>query len=281
MEVLTDGASIIFSGMPQAPKEKSVTLNIDGFNRYHLARYLEMLYITNFTKIRLLHSKSMIYNDHLRKEESLPGFIKKRCERYIGMEIIAQSRSSTELRCFLLDEEKDLTNVEKRVFFLFKDTVDEFMLSLDKDHAAFYQNLSDYNSNITKFITYFLRVLDQSDKSDEEKKLLYSLYMLIDKMVDKFRHLNKMVAEYGCSKRVKHDLKQLFELTFEQFTVLHKGEFPLDLVSRRYGLVRKIEETNYTPKELKLICEIIFFVDTLNEFIRVVIIRNLQREKEV
>ncbi len=267
---------LILSKETKHSSEKQITLDITHFSKHMLYRYLEVIYIANYQSITLTYSNAEILSDKEDKMININTLIKTLSHRFIGMEIISQTQNKTVLRCFLLNEEKEVEQIEKRIFFIIKDTFDEFLSSLKDRHQEFHTNIYDHHDNISKFITYFLRVLDQSDKSEEEKKHLYSLYLIIDKMMDKFRHVSEMIYQHGCTERVERMLKEIFELFYEQFLVLHKGEIKKELVSKRYNLVKKVEKTDWTLKELRVIAEVKIFLDTINDFSRAVIVKGLE-----
>lgn len=277
LSVSLEKQGIIFSLKERRLQGKEITLDISNFNKYLLSRYLEVLYITNYNKIILTHSTSEIHNDKEKKDINLKGLIRFITNRFIGMEIVSQTKNMTELQCFLLDEEKDLNKIEKRIYFLFKDAVEEFLESLEGSHAEFHANVYHRHDSISKFTNYYLRVLDQSNKSEDEEKQLYSLYLIIDKMLDKFRHLSEMVDKYGCTMKVKRLLIEIFDLVSDLFTALHKGKISRELVTKRYALVRKIESQKFTLEELKVINEVKIFLDMINDFTRAVIVKEIAR----
>ncbi|PIN73080.1 hypothetical protein COV20_06260 [Candidatus Woesearchaeota archaeon CG10_big_fil_rev_8_21_14_0_10_45_16] len=275
LDVFPGRNEITFSQGERKAKTKEITLDITPFNKYLLSRYLEVLYFSNYSKIILTHKKNTMYDQKHQEEISVRALLKKLSNRYIGMEIVSQTRNMTEIRCFLLDKEKDLRTIEKRIYFLFKGIMEEFLQSLDHNHKEFYQNIYEHHDTITKFVTYYLRVLDQSEKTEEEKKQLYSLYLTIDKMMDKFRHLNQSIDQYGCTPTTKNMLKDIFELVYEFFTAYHKGRITAELVAKRYALMRKSISSDYSPEELRVVNEIRIFLDSINDFTRAVILEEL------
>ena len=271
--------SIIFSKSQVKAKEKEISVDISNFNKYLLSRYLEVLYLSNYSKIILTYTKQEIKSDKDDKILNIKSLISKLSNRFIGMEIVSQSKNSTELRWFLLDDDKDLATIEKRIYFLLKDTMEEFLNSLDKNtHAEYFENVYEYHDNISKFITYYLKILNQSDKNDYEKRQLFTLYLIIDKIVDKFRHTNEMVHKFGYTPKVKKIIKEIFELVYELFTALHKGDINQELVSKRYQLVKKVESSEFTLNEYKVIAEIRIVLDIINDFSRAIIVEKLSEK---
>jgi len=276
IDVCLGDSSLILSLAGQKQKEKEINLDISNFSKHMLCRHLEVLYMIGYGKIILTYTVQEILADKEKKKVNVKNLIKHLSNRFIGMEIVSQGKNMTELRCFLLDEEKDLQKIEKRIFFLLKDTFDEFLDCLDGRHHEFLPNVHDYHENVSKFITYYLRVLDQSNTSENEKKQLHTLHLIIDKLMDKFRHINEMIHRHGCTERVRKHLKNIFELVYEQFSALHSGEIKKELVSKRYDLVRQVEGADYTLEELRVMGEAKIFLDTINDFSRAVIVRKLK-----
>lgn len=281
LDVNLNKSDICFSNKTKEKTDKEITVDISNYEKYFIGRYLETLYISNYDYIKLIHSKPTVFDYKTNKGVNVLKLIKKRIERYIGMEIISQTSNQTELRCFLLNEERDPNKIEKRIFYLIKDAFDEFLASLDNNYPEYLDNVQDYHANITKFITYYLRVLNSSDKSEDEKLLLYSLYCLIDKIIDKFRHLNEAIEKYGCSKRIKLILVEQFNLFMNYFDALHKRKFSGELSKQRYGLKWKIDKSNYTLNEFKVISEIKILLDITNEFCRVIIVKDLLNDSSL
>jgi phosphate uptake regulator len=279
LNVLLGNKEINFSLDEKKLENKEISLDISNMDYYTLARYLEMLYVTNYNKITLNHSKPqmIVHKWHRNKNTfiSTKKAISILKSRHIGMEVVSQTQKCTEIRCFLLDKETNLNKIEKRIYFLFKDMVEELFIELKDYTEQSHENFYNYHDNIAKFITYYLRVLDQSNLSLEEKNQFFALYWIIDKMVDKIRHLNDFVLRYGCSKRLVNSLREILDLVESQFKALHKGKLSSELIEKRYKLVNKIENTDYSKEELKVVNEIKIFLDTINDFSRAIIVKEI------
>ncbi len=266
---------ICFSLGPKNNDDKEITLNIDDLDDYLLFRHLETLYITNYNKIILTYSKSEIPFHKGIKTKNLKTIVTWHVSRLIGMEIVSQTKNMTELHCFISGDEKDLDKIGKRIYYLFKDMADELLISLRNNTNDFHDNRYEYHDAIIKFIIYYLRILDQSSRSNYEKQLLFTLYMIVDKMIDKFRHISEMVEEYGATKKVIDSLEEIFNLIYEQFTALHKGKITKELVHKRYALVNKVNNSKWKHEEFAVISEAKPLLDTLNDFSRAIIVRRI------
>ncbi len=277
MEVTPQGKEIIFSLSERKPKEKEITLDISSFPSFWLTRYLETLYINNYTKIILTYSNKEIFRNPTGDWENLRQAIKRISNRFIGMEIVAQTASMTELHCFISQEEKDIGQIEKRIFFLWKDAIDELLHHIEKDTPLSYQEIYEQHDNIIRFITYYLRMLGQSALPEEEKRQRFAFYMIFDKVLDKYRHLGNRIEQYGCSKKVKKYLEDIFKLVQDLFLMMYKQEADMELIKRRYDLVERIVKEKFTVEELRVMAEADIFLNILNDLGRMVIVRKLGR----
>ncbi|MBI5392767.1 hypothetical protein HZA96_02765 [Candidatus Woesearchaeota archaeon] len=268
---------ISFSVAEKKQKEKEITINIDSLNKYLLSKYLIILYIENYNKIILTYTNMEIYDDKNKKNTNIKNTIMNLCNRFIGMEIVSQTNNKTELACFILKDMQELQVIEKRIYFLLKETIDELLQAIDKDYHYFHQGMYDKHDSIIKFLYYYLRTLDSSDKSEDEKKTLYALYMTIDHVIDKIRHLSEKIDENGYTTQVKKHIEEIFALFCDFFNTLHKGKISKEVVAKRYQLVKKIESAEYTLKEFKIISEIKILLDFMNDFYHVLVAREVEK----
>ncbi len=271
--------SISFSLAEKKQKEKEIIVNIDECNKYLIAKYLIILYIQNYSKIILTYSNTETYDDKNKKKINIKNTITNLCNRFIGMEIVSQTNNKTELTCFILKDMQELQVIEKRIYFLLKETMDELITAMDKDYHYFHQSIYDKHDTIIKFLYYYLRTLDSSEKSEEEKKTVYALYMTIDHVIDKIRHLSEKINDYGYTTQIKKHIEEIFALFFDFFTALHKNKISKEIITKRYQLVKKIESAEYTLKEYKVINEIKILLDFMNDFHHVLITREIEKKE--
>ncbi len=275
LEVTPQEKEIVFSLSERKQKEKEITADISSFSSFWLTRYLETLYINNYTKIILTYSNKEILRNPTGELENLRQCIKRISNRFIGMEIVAQTASMTELHCFISHEEQDIEKIEKRIFFLWKDAIDELLHHIEKDTPLSYQEIYDQHDNIIRFITYYLRMLGQSPLPEEEKRQRFAFYMVFDKVLDKYRHLGNRIEQYGCSKKVKKYLDEIFTMVHDLFLMMYKQEANMELIKKRYDLVARIDKEKFTLEELRVMAEADIFLNILNDLGRMVIVKKL------
>ncbi|MCA9459411.1 MAG: hypothetical protein KC550_02570, partial [Nanoarchaeota archaeon] len=204
--------------------------------------------------------------------------IRKILNRFIGAEIISQTSNKTEIECFLHDDEQKLEKIEKRIFFLIKETISELLINIEnKTFSNFNENVYEYHDNITKFINYYLRMLDSSNKSESEKKIAYTFYETIDIIIDKIRHISEKINKHGSSKNINIYIEKMFNLLFDMFTSLHKEKLSKELISKRYELVKKFENEKFESKDIYILSDIKIIFDIINKFSQYIIIKNLEK----
>jgi len=275
LDVLQEKNSLMLSIADIKKEGREVSMSVDGLDKYLLMRYVTVFYITNYNKITLTYSKSQIYDAKNDQYINIKNAITKLCDRFIGLELVSQTSTKSELACFFSSDTQDINTIEKRIYFLIKETIEEMMEAIKGNYADFHKTMYDHHDNIAKFIHYYLRKLDSSDKNEEEKKFLYALYTIIDKLVDKLRHLSEQIEKHKCSPKVQKYLKEIFDFLYELFTSLHKKEFKQELVEERYKLIKRIEKESFALNELKVLSEVRIFLDVINDFSHAIVAMNL------
>lgn len=274
VEVIEKGNELILSTVPSERKEeKEITIDITSYNRYLLDRHLTVLYRNNYDKIILTYQKDEI--KHENKTYHLQSYIKNLTNRFMGMEILSQTNKKTELACFILKDLQNVQAIEKRIYFLLKETMDNLIEATKHDFVSFNETVYDRHDNIVKFINYYLKIVDQLPGSSEEKKQIYAFYILIDKIVDKIRHLSERIVRFGYTEKVRKILEEIFALFYQLSECLHKEKFDIELLSRRYEIMDKIDSTEFTSKEMRILKEADLFLHLINDFCETIMIKQL------
>ena len=272
-----DRSRIIISKTGIMKDKKDISLRIDHFNKYVLSRYLTVLYRMGYSKITLVYSKATLRDLKSRKDVNIKKLIKKLCDRFIGMDITSQTSTKTDITCFLSSNKEHLRTIEKRIFFLLKETIDELLKTAKKDHKTFHESVYDHHDNIVKYINYYLRMVELSDMNEYEKHHLTTLYQVVDMIVDKIRHLSEKIDKYGCTVRVEKYIQTLFNFFFEALEGLHRTKLPDDYVTKRYKIVQSLQNEKFSLAEYQVIAEIIILLDLNNYFYEAVVVNQLSK----
>lgn len=282
-----DKNNLIISTQKIKEKNQTIKINIDKWNYLTLSNYLTELYRNNYKKITLEYSTNKIYYHKKDSYINLDITIAKIVNRLLGAEIISQTPNKTEIECFLEinnadlknpDKKKELEKIEKRIFYLLKETLNELLNSLNniQKFQEYNKNVYTYHDNIVKFINYYLRALYSSEKSDHYKKIAYSFYSVLDNLVDKIRYICDMVSKFKCSKTAKKFIADFTNLYLDFYhDLIFENIIKSENLDRRYILKKNLESSKITSREMQVIKEAYFFI----EFIKQITEYNLVREQ--
>jgi len=260
-----EGKDIKFSLTEFKKQEKSISINIDNYDALSLSKYITILYISNYNRIILNYTNSNI--DHYRSNtpKNVKNLINLYVSRLVGAEIISQTSTKTEIECFLHNDPTELQKIEKRVYFLFKESANELIISMKENFNEFQKEVYVHHDNIVKFIFYLLRMIDLSDISEYEKKQAYSYFMTIDLLLDKFRHIADEIVKHKYSEKLEKILKEIFDLFFEMYSLSFKEKLTKEIIIKRYNLITKIEKEDFNKEELKVLRHADLFLNFLND----------------
>jgi phosphate uptake regulator len=272
LDVEEEGNNLVIIRDAGKTKINKVILVLDDLNKMLVNRYLHEFYRQGAEEIVLKFAKQKIPDYKTKTQIQIEKHVKKLVERFIGLEVVSLTKNKILLQSLMAAEEPGKIDVvQKRVYFLVKEFLDEMILALDKDFRDFHEKSYDYHDNIAKFTAYYLRLLHFSDLPDEHKTRLFGLFMVIDKMIDKVRHTSEMLDDMKkITEKVKGYLREIFDLFLQQFDLLFKkkcGACDVEsLVKKRYALVHKINSERFSYEEIKVMAESKILLDTIVDF---------------
>lgn len=260
---------------------KHIELDISEYTYFSLARVLEVIYRGAYSSIVLFHNKPTIYYAKQDTYLNLVVTIKKLVERNIGSEIISQTANRTEIGCLGGVDSLDIKKIERRIQYLFKDILSQLVEAMSGDYNLFHERVYTHHDLIARFINYYLRVVNKTDISSLEKQYASTLYVYLDKLADKMRHVSERIQKYGVTPRVKKLIKDVFDFFMDQFLILQKNKISTEFNNRRYDLVKRVLSTKYTEKEFQVVSELKPFLDVLSIFVECQFARKILKTKEV
>jgi len=272
IEVEDIGNSLTISKEKKSRKLQRATINLDRFDCLLVNRFVCELYRQGAEEIVIQFTKEKIPDYKNRREMEIDKHIKWLVQRFIGMEIVSQTKNKIVLQSLMADEEQSKIDiVQKRIYFLTKEFLEEFISAMDATFSKFHERSYDYHDNIAKFTYYYLRLLNFSDLSEDKKSRLFGLFMIIDKMMDKVRHASERVSEMKCATpKIRVSVKEIFSFFLEEFEAITRENYSLDeleaLVKKRYSIVKRINSEKYSYEEMKVIAECKIMLDTIVDF---------------
>ncbi|MFH2028392.1 MAG: AbrB/MazE/SpoVT family DNA-binding domain-containing protein [Nanoarchaeota archaeon] len=249
-----------------------------GMTKFELEKLFRGLYRSRVEEIIVNFSNPKVWDHQNNKPTTIQKICEKMCTRLIGLEIIKQESNSLTLQCFISkDDERNMGVIKRRIFLLIKDFMDSIIENLD-DFKEFQKTTYNTHDNIAKFIEYYLRILIYSKIPSEIKSADYSLIMLLDKIVDKLRHLSDEITNKP-SKKTKDYLEKLFDL-FNSYYKFIYGIDNLDskeMLNKRYMLWQKIKNEKFKIDEYKILCEVLLILHTASDVFEFKRILDLQK----
>ncbi len=276
LEVSPKQDTITFSKGELTEEKKEAIINLDNYTYLAFTKYMSMLYFSNYHKITLTYSKPEIFHPKNGKYLNIKSVINKKVARLMGAEIVSQSSNKTEIVIFYSDA-PDLDQLEKRTLYIFKEAVSEMLSSIGKDYHKFHEICYDYHDNITKFVEYYLRELQKSQRSESFKKIAFHTFRLIDHLADKYRHISEEINKVGCTPKAKKYIKDIFDAFFETYSTALSKQIPKDIIIRRYELKKDIDKEKFTLNEIKVVAEAKVFLDVIGSFTEYSIAKSLEK----
>ncbi|MBN1544896.1 phosphate uptake regulator PhoU [Candidatus Woesearchaeota archaeon] len=137
------------------------TLDVTGMDRSTIIFYLRSAYRKGYDSIEILYGEPV--SRHLRtgKTRNISAIVHEEVARLVGVEVIQQKENSCLVKSISEPSAKDFSSILRRVFILLKDAFDEVCRGITTGNAALLETLEERHDNITKFISYSLRLLNK------------------------------------------------------------------------------------------------------------------------
>lgn len=256
----------IYTEGKKPKEEKNIVLDISGMNKFFLSRYLTVLYRNNYDRITLKYNNEEMYDIKNQKKINMRKALQKMTERFIGAEIISHTDKKCEIQCFVSYEKHDLSNVQRRIYYLIKENINELLDSIDKNFDKYYGVSYEYHDNITKFINYYTRQLINSNDDENVRLHVFSLMNVIDRAVDYLRYVAERINENGCPPKVKKYLKEIFDIFLEIFYAFNNDKLSNEVIIKRYNLVQRLKKEKFSAQGFFVLREAEFFHMVMNDF---------------
>jgi len=276
VEIIEISNNLVISGKEviEAKIREPYVLNIDNKPDYLVKRYLTMLYRLNYEEIVVTFSRKNVLKLKTKEKIPIKKFITGISSRFIGMEIISTEKNKIILKCFTRLNPEELKSIQRRIFLLMIEFMDNIF---DKEY-----NRNQAHDNITKFINYFFRILNASPEASlKDKEFLYGFFSIQDKLTDFLRHVH---FELNRAKKVSPKTKELIKDSFSLYKDLYhlfykfKEDSKKEIVEKRYALIRKIHRMHLTSAESKIVYEVKFVLEIINDFYECLIGKELTFE---
>lgn len=198
LEVQEEKNSLIIS-THAITRDDSVTIDVTGLNRTTILIYLQSMYRKGYSEINVTFDNMHAKHYRINKETPVLEIIQEVITRFIGVEIVRQTKNSVQIKQLSEDSEKGFDMLVRRVVFLTTDAFREIEKGLIDNDNDIISTMEMHHKTITKFINYCMRLLNKGTLHDLSDSLtLYHVLATMDKLVD----LLKEIGRYKLSKKV-------------------------------------------------------------------------------
>jgi len=258
-------------------KERTITIDVDNFERLSLAKFLIGCYELGFDTIVMTFTKSFVKSWNA-PPQPITDVISFFVSRLVGFEILSQTKNSITIGNIARRHEK-FDALFSRVFFLIEENLRLFIDSA-KDKAM----LKDYemrHDNVTKIIVLMLREVNEHESFSKTEAVNYCVILnYLDKVADFIRYASKY-ALMGKGDIAKETLKMatLSLDFFESYRSLY-GKFEYEKANKMdelRGEAKRFFITCKKSKEIACISQFDALVETLHGAMKSLIIIHIDK----
>ncbi len=176
-------------------KDKSMSINVDHFERLSFAKFLIACYELGFDTMTLTFSKDSV-NSWSHGKENVTDVINFFITRLVGFEVLSQTEKSITIGN-IAEKHMKFESILSRIFFLIEEYLNHLHSSLSNKNFKLLNDGETRHDNITKLIALATRtVYESSSFSKVEVMGLSTLLNELDKITDFIRHIYHYMQNY-------------------------------------------------------------------------------------
>ncbi|MBW2972048.1 hypothetical protein KY359_03350 [Candidatus Woesearchaeota archaeon] len=236
LDLQEQGSKMIVS-TDSSPELETKVIDVTGMDRSSIIFYIRSSYRKGYDSIEIRYNEPI--STHLRtgKTKKISSIIHEEIARLVGVEVIQQKENSCLVKSISESSAKDFSNILRRVFILLKDAFDEVIRGITTGNASLLETLEERHDNITKFISYSLRLLNK--KGHAVMSDVTSFYQIVTSL-EEITDILKWIARESLSmkspkfdERAKKVMGQIAEAFNEYQDLFYK--FDPKKVAKFYG----------------------------------------------
>lgn len=223
-------------------REDSVNINVTGLNRTTILIYIQSMYRKGYEEINITFNNEKTIHYRKQEEVSVLKVIEEIITRFIGVEIVKQTRNYVQIKQISEDSHKNFGVLVKRVIYLTTEAFRELERCLFDSNHKNITTIEHHHKNITKFINYTMRLINKGTVKNFGSSLtLYHLLAVIDKIVD----LLKEIERHKLTEQliIPKEARQLVEYIIESMEMYQKF-----FLTKEADTADAIEEKRYDIK---------------------------------
>ena len=178
--------------------QEKIEIEISYFDKKTIQMLLKSLYRKGYDEI-LTHSKTEeVIDFKTNKKVKIMQIVRESTENLIGYEIIGEGNHNIRIKDIAGDSDLDLSQIIRRVFLLTLEASGEFIEAIDTNNTEKFQNIIKSYFNITKFITYCLRLINKHGYKNEPlaSHSIYTIISSIDLIIKKIKQSSEIAINF-------------------------------------------------------------------------------------
>ncbi len=215
-------------GTEKGVRMGKISVDITGLDRTSVIVYMQSLYRFGYEEVELKFRNRMV--PHYRKGEdvSVSSVLHYVVGRLIGFEVIEEKANVFRIKYLQREEREDFKVVLRRIFILISNLMDDMVSALEKNDSGMLETVEDRHDNITKFVSYCLRLLNKFGYPDVKKTCFY--YHVIASL-DKLTDILKFCARDSLKMKIRpgKEAMEVMKVIKHSFDIYHDMFYKFDM----------------------------------------------------
>lgn len=240
-----------------------VEIDVSDLDSQSLRRQIRSAYKLGYDEVKVNFSNDQTIEFKSNKPQKTLDAIYKEESMLVGMEIIEQGRQYCLLKDVSNSTMNDPSPILRRVFLLLDDSFQDLLRSIKTFDEEILRTLDNKHDTVTKFITYYHRLLNKQGHSDYRKTaVLYLFINGLDMVADIIKYVGRdwLISK---EKKPKKAFLDLLDLVYKDFRMFYQLYYKFDkgvikeLSKRRHEYMEYLnrEGKSFTPAEIHIATE--------------------------
>lgn len=205
-------------------KEKIIRKDVSNLDRTSLIYFIQSLYRYGYNELELSFKEHKTTHYRTKKEIPYTKVLQYICSRLVGYEIISQRAGSCTIKYIGGEEKEDFTVILRRIFLMMNETMENLVKGFETNDKEILAIIDEEHDNITKFISYCLRLLNKQGYENQRKtSIYYHLIAQLDKVLDIIKYTGRGESQSKTRKypseviKIAKEVSKSFRLYYELY----------------------------------------------------------------
>ena len=242
-----------------------VTIDVSNLDRTSVLLCVRSAYRKGYDLITLTYSNPLTTHLRIGKEIKVSSIINDEVLRLMGVEVVQQKENMCVIKSILEHSGKDFDTILRRIFILINEMVKDNVEGIKNNNRQLLETMEDRHDNVTRFISYALRLLNKYNYQDQQKiPTMYYLIASLEELVDILKWVARDFLIFFTAKpgaeaiKVTEQIGLIFEKYYDLFYKYEEKKIT-GLYELRQEIIAKIYNPSnkplkkFTPDELVLL----------------------------